>query len=286
MTNEDILINLVSNSEKTMLIEAIPQVLLNFNKLPLEVTNGYTFIFESSNEKIKNQIKETFERWVDRYVNDLDTEITKWHDLDEKVRKLFIAWLEEGNYSKQLYGYSDEPFINQNERVFYKWIFYSSKHDGKTCFVDKNNNIYVKDIDPFEKEVLTFKEKITPRLRELIPYDLIVTIPKNIIRLLISLESPFEKAEVMWVAFPLADIDRPELEKAIIRAIDEDKAVLKAFFAREDCEHFYEYPFKLSDFQEKLIHKMLQYADDEIESAYDGFCDQRNRSDINIEEYH
>lgn len=288
-TLKDRLTNLVSNSEKTMLIEAIPQVLLNFNKLPLEVKNGYSFIFESSNEKIKNQIKETFELWVDRYVNDLDDDdVTKWQDLDEKVSKLFIAWLEEGNYSKQLYGYSDEPFINQHERLFYKWIFYSLKHDGKTCFVDENNTIYIKDIDPFKKEVvLTFKEKITPRVREPIPDDLIVTIPKNIIRLLKNLKSPFEKAEVMWVAFLLADKDKHELEKVIIRAIEEDKTVLKAFFTREDCEHFYEYPFKLSDFQEKLIDKMLQYANDEIESAYnEDFCDQRNRSDVNIEDYH
>lgn len=96
-------------------------------------------------------------------------------------------------------------------------------------------------------------------------------------------KKPLEKAEVMWVAFLLVDKEKPELEEAIIKAIEDDKTVLKAFFG--DCEHFYEYPFKLSDFQDELIDNMMQFANEEIESTYDSFCDQRSLSDVNIEDY-
>ncbi|VVB84213.1 Uncharacterised protein [uncultured archaeon] len=418
-TLKNVLENLVSNSEEEIPIEAIPQVLMNFNTLPEVVKNKYAFIFESSDENIKNKIKESLELWVDRYVKDLDNGVTKWQGLDEKVQKLFILWLEKGNYSKQLYGYPEEFWIDDHSRLLYKWIFYSLRKDAKTCFVDKDNCIYIIDIAPsasaagltFEEQ-LTFKEKITHRLREQIPVDLLNSIQVNIISLLKTLKPtfflcwnnipisdssklitffgengvkwennktkitndgqkitisdgessysihindeknivtikddlykpyihtdkeninhrksvetgepkeaepewfgpeggskqiyggmnwfsirnengrinlykpPLEKAEVMWVAFLLADKDKKELAESIIKAIEEDKTVLKAFFGA--CEHFYEYPFKLSDFQEELLNRMLQYSNAEIDSDYDRFCDQRNRSDVNIEDY-
>lgn len=276
---KDLLIGYVSNSEVEMPIDSIPFVLLKYNYLPPQIHNRYDFIFTSFNEKIKPHIKEAFELWIQQYVNSIDNEEEGWQNLNKKVVELFLSWLKDGNYSKDLYG----------PKGFYKWIFYSLNHEKNTCFVDIDNNIYIKDIGPstskgeqnFE-ELLTFKEKIAPRLREPIPQDLIVTILKNIFKLLINLKSPFEKAEVMWCAFLLADEDKPEIGEAIIKAIEKDNAVIKAFF---DCKHFYEYPFKLSDFQEELIDRMMQYSNEEIESAYDGFCDQRNRSDVNLDDY-
>lgn len=397
-TLKKVLDDLVSSSEVSMPIETIPQVLMNFETLPEALRNKHAFIFESSDEKIKNKIKEAFELWVDIYVNDLDNEVKKWQDLDEKVRKLYITWLKGGNYSKQLYGYSPEFLIDNHFRLFYKWIFYWFGGDRKTCFIDRDNTIYIIDIAPsattagltFENQ-LTFKEEITPRLREQIPLELLTSIQVNIISLLKTLEPtyflcwnnvlgndsntlftffeengvkwennktkitndgqritisngesrysiyinnenniatikdelegeswypgengidvyvdggsskqiftgikwftvknkngrlelyypPIDMADVMWVAFLLADNDKPELVDAIIKAIEEDSTVLKAFFG--DCEHFYEYPFKLSDFQEELLERMLQYSFPEMESDYDRFCDQRNRSDV------
>ncbi len=288
---KNLLINQVSNSEAELLMDAIPQVLINYDSLPSQITDKFSFIFKFSNEKIKDRIKEALELWIDRYINDLSNEVIGWSNLKKEVKELFISWLREGNYSKRLYGYSDEPLINIHERLFYKWIFYSSNYD-KYGFLDKNYNIYrnyniyvdegveINGNAVFKAYPYTLKEKITPRLREPIPQDLIPAIQKNIILLLGSLKSPLEKAEVMWVAFLCIEWGNFELINSINKAIVEDKNVRLAFFG--NCKHFDEYPFKLSDFQREIVNKMSENANEEIQSAYEGFIDKITLSNVDF----
>jgi hypothetical protein len=124
------------------------------------------------------------------------------------------------------------------------------------------------------------KEKITPRLREPIPQELNHAIQSNVISLLGSLISPLEKAEVMWVAFLCIGRENSKLINSIKKAVAEDNNVSLAFFG--DCKHFYEYPFRLSDFQWEVINKMLENANEETESAYEGFIDKINLSNVDF----